>query len=81
MTKAEYQCLIVGDGKTPETAFRPAIADVKDANGKCAYSYSVSIPTDKNGVPIGLTCTVIAEGDPALVAASADIVMVAADVI
>lgn len=41
---ATYDCKVIGDGKTTQTAFRPAIADAKDANGKrIAVTYRCNI--------------------------------------
>lgn len=35
-----YDCKIIGDGKSIDTAFRPAIRDLVDANGKPLVTYS-----------------------------------------
>lgn len=37
MAAAVYTCAIIGDGKSPDTAFRPAINDIKTAAGQPAF--------------------------------------------
>lgn len=55
MAAARYLCKIVGDGKSTETAFRPAIEDVlvPVLGTKAFPTWRIvgEIPVDKNGVP------------------------------
>jgi hypothetical protein len=68
MSFVQYKCAIIGDGLTPETAFRPAIADVIDpvlSSVKAFPAWSVvgDVPTDQKGVPTSLTCIVEVQDD------------------
>ena len=62
MATADYLCQIIGDGKTPETAFRPALADVlQPVLGTPAFpSWNVieEVVTDASGKPISPTCKI-----------------------
>lgn len=49
-----YEVPIIGDGKSPQTAFRP------DLTGLDITNYSVSIETDEMGKPISTACIVTA---------------------
>lgn len=73
--KRYYVCKVIGDGLEPETAFRPAIADIVDPKtGQPAFSYSVVIGNDAAGRPTKDWCLVLAAGkDHRLVAGSPDI--------
>lgn len=61
-----YICDIVGDGRTPETAYRPALQDVVGARDR-AFDFTCEIASDERGRPVHPWCVVIAEGDAALV--------------
>lgn len=82
MATAQYQCKIIGDGKSPETAFRPAIEDVlvPVLGTKAFPTWRIvgEIPVDKNGFPT-ITQVVIEVADDtraALVAGNPDIAVV-----
>lgn len=65
---AQYLCKIVGDGKSTETAFRPAIEDVlvPILGTKAFPTWRIvgEIPVDKNGFPT-ITQVVIEVADNA----------------
>ena len=62
MAAATYTCQIIGDGKSPDTAFRPAINDVKDSNGDPAFKHECAIPVDpRTGFPIVASIDVTVE--------------------
>lgn len=80
---AQYLCKIVGDGKSTETAFRPAIEDVlvPVLGTKAFPTWRIvgEIPVDKNGFPT-ITQVVIEVADnakAALVIGNTDITAVA----
>lgn len=52
MAKRYYLCDIVGDGQSPDTAFRPAVADL-------GVPWVGSIPTDEAGRPLHTWCLVM----------------------
>lgn len=68
-------CKVIGDGLSPETAFRPAIDDVIDpVTGFRAFNTSVTLAVDpKTGQPLNDWCLVHAAGNFKLVADNADI--------
>lgn len=83
MATAQYLCKIVGDGKSTETAFRPAIEDVlvPVLGTKAFPTWRIvgEIPVDKNGVPT-VTHVVIEVADnskAALILNNLDVVAVA----
>jgi len=51
-----YECKVVGDGLSHATAFRPAIGDLRDLNGKPYVNYKVL-------QIVGGKCLVAVEGD------------------
>lgn len=61
-----YLCDVIGDGQTPETAYRPALQDVVGARGR-AFEFTCEIALDERGQPVRPWCVVVAEGDAALV--------------
>lgn len=73
--KSYFVCKIIGDGLSPETAFRPAIQDVLDpATGFRAFNTSSVIAIDEFGQPVLEWCLVIASGkDHSLVEGNDDI--------
>lgn len=56
---------IIGDGKSTETAFRPAIADEVDDQGK-PFDWSASILTDAKGLPLTASVQVKVLSDAAI---------------
>jgi hypothetical protein len=93
MAKRYYTCKIIGDGQSPETAWRPAIQDIVDAGrgGIRAFDFTAVMPPSdpQTGAPTRDWCLVIASGpdhrlaegnpdvDP-LVSASLDVVRLSA---
>lgn len=56
-------CTVIGDGLTPETAFRPAIQDITDPQtGNAAYSIASVIATAPNGQPALPWCLCVIAG-------------------
>lgn len=64
MSKAYYVCKIIGDGQSPETAFRPAIQDVIDPKThlKAFNTSHVIAINPATGQPVKPWCLVIAAG-------------------
>lgn len=87
MAAAQYQCKIIGDGKSTETAFRPAIEDVLvpvlGTKGFPTWRIVGEIPVDKNGVPTVTTCVIEVSDNAmaALVVGNPDITAVAEPVV
>lgn len=74
-TVAIYTCKVYGDGLSPETAFRPAISDVRDLAGKVAFQHNFCISVGVDGKPLSTTCDVQALGDPTLIALNPDVTL------
>ena len=61
--KRYYVCKIIGDGLSPDSAFRPAISDIIDPKtGTLAFVHSAVMPPIVNGAPEVPWCLVIAGG-------------------
>jgi len=61
--KRYYVCDIIGDGQSPETAYRPAIADIVDPQTHLrAFEISVESKVNPDGTPALPWCLVIAAG-------------------
>lgn len=58
-----YDCKVIGDGKSPQTAFRPAIAELHANKGGPVLSYSCDIAVDSKGVPVASTVKATVTGD------------------
>ena len=62
MRVVQFVLPIIGDGKTPETAFRADMSGVVDPiTGAAPVRYSSAIESDENGLPMSATCVVTAE--------------------
>lgn len=74
-----YDCKIIGDGKTLATAFRPSIADAKDANGKrIAVTYRCNMEVGADGKPTSARCIAETLEESGTIPVSPDIFPIAA---